>query len=459
MGRKTEENRINNFIRGKIMIVGIVGAQFGDEGKGSVVDYYSKNTNVVVRFQGGGNAGHTVKFDNIKYVLHNLPCGVLRENVLSVIGAGCTLNPVEVQNEIDYLTRFGLEISPEKLIISPRATLLTEVHKEQDKLLETTTEGLGTTRKGIGPSYGDKILRRALTLGTGIELSFEELEAAISKQLTESKVSPEAISTKDITAELFAALKFLSPYVKDTGQVLTEKMINNNSIIFEGAQGTFLDINHGTYPFVTSSSTVAGGICTSTGIPPIYIETVIGVVKAYSTRVGRGPFPTEMDNKTQEIYRDLGQEYGATTGRPRRCGYLDLPAIQYAVRVNGLDGIILTKVDILDSFNEITICTSYDYDSDTFTEHGIPLDLDKVKPSYETIEGWGNEFKTAGMTEKANLPVNLKKFIKLIEDHIQVPVIALSTGPNREDIVELTNLFDYSLFSLKERKETEEMRF
>lgn len=370
----------------------VLGAQWGDEGKGKIVDLMSEDADIVVRYQGGANAGHTVSFDGKTYVLHLLPSGIFHENVVCVIGNGVVLDPLALIEEINIIKNAGVNING-RLLISHNAHLIMPYHKLLDKLYEQGEEKIGTTGKGIGPAYVDKYARVGIKV---IDLLNKDTLCKKIKKNIESKneilekiYHTEKLDVEKILNDYLDFAEKISEYIADTAVYLNEAIKKGKKILLEGAQGALLDVDHGTYPYVTSSNPTAGGASTGSGIPPTKINGVIGVIKAYTTRVGEGPFPTELKNEIGNYLRERGGEYGATTGRPRRCGWLDVVSLKYSIMINGIEKLALTKLDVLDELDEIKICTAYKIDG-KITEK-FPTDpdtLSKVEPVYETFKGW-----------------------------------------------------------------------
>ena len=420
-------------------ITAVIGGQWGDEGKGKIVDLLSRDANMVARFQGGANAGHTVYKGDQKIVLHQIPSGILTENCQCVLGNGMVIDPVDLVKELGMLTENGILYNG-SIHIAVNAHIVTPVHKRIDSYSEEqTNQKIGTTCKGIGPAYVDKYNRcgiRALDLN-----DTENLRQKVMDRL-ERAISSGELSDSDRINILPEIEKFLedsiaiSPMVEDTFSMLHEMVENKQNILLEGAQGTMLDVNHGTYPFVTSSSPSSGGISTGLGLPLTKVNRIVGIFKAYTTRVGKGPFPTELIDDDGEKLRNLGKEYGATTGRPRRCGWFDAVEAKYSVQVNGFTEITLTKLDILDHFEEIKICTSYEY-SGVQTDRMSKLisNLSEVKPKYKAFEGWN--VPTTGITSYKDLPERTQHYIQFITSFIGVPVKIISTGPGRDEIIQI----------------------
>jgi adenylosuccinate synthase len=424
----------------------VVGSQWGDEGKGKIVDWLSEQADVVVRFQGGHNAGHTLVIDGTTYKLSLLPSGVVRDGKLSVIGNGVVVDPRALVDEIDRLAGQGVKVTPDTLRIAENASLILSLHRELDALRESSTSGtrIGTTKRGIGPAYEDKVGRRAIRVmdladAEGLGRKIERL-LAHHNALRRGLGLPE-IAAQDIRDELMALAPRVLPFMDSVWSLLDEKKREGKRILFEGAQGALLDVDHGTYPFVTSSNTVAAQAATGSGLGPGAIGYVLGICKAYTTRVGEGPFPTEQDN---DIGRELGRrgnEFGTVTGRPRRCGWFDAVLVRQTVRTSGISGIALTKLDILDGFKDIHVCVRYRLDGREIdylpaSEHAQA----RVEPVYETIEGWQDV--TAGARSWAELPAQAIKYVRRIEELIGCPVALLSTSPEREDTILVQNPFE-----------------
>ncbi|MCF8000596.1 MAG: adenylosuccinate synthase [Halanaerobiales bacterium] len=412
----------------------VVGAQWGDEGKGKVTDKLAETADYVVRFSGGNNAGHTVIVEDDKYELHLIPSSILYPNKKSVIGNGVVIDPLALISEMEGLKERGLSF--DNFYISEQAHVVMPYHKEFDGLEEKRKgdNKIGTTKKGIGPAYTDKVARRGIRVCDLInEDKFKKkLDNVLEyKNLILDKVYNEKkLSYENILEQYLKAAEILKPYVTDTSKLLDEAYKNDKNIFFEGAQGTLLDIDYGSYPYVTSSNPTAGGVCTGSGFGPTRIDDIIGVAKAYLTRVGAGPFPTELFNEMGTFLQEKGHEYGVTTGRARRCGWLDLPLLKYAVRVNGLTELVLTKVDVLSGLEEIKVCTSYKGDSCNISQAGLQGDNE---PIYEIYPGWNKDIK--GIQDFNKLPSEAQKFINMIEKEIEIPITVIGTGPEREDAI------------------------
>jgi adenylosuccinate synthase len=424
----------------------VVGAQWGDEGKGKIVDWLSSQADVVVRFQGGHNAGHTLVIDGVVYKLSLLPSGIVRPGKLSVIGNGVVVDPWHLVEEIERLRKQGVAISPVNLRIADNATLILPLHRELDHFRETSNAGLkiGTTKRGIGPAYEDKVGRRAIRV---IDLKDPAiLEAKIERMLAHHNALRRGLGISEVdAAELLAQLKAITPeilpYADTVWALLDAQRRAGKRILFEGAQGALLDVDHGTYPFVTSSNIVAGQAATGSGLGPSAVGYVLGIAKAYTTRVGEGPFPTELFDEIGELIGQKGKEFGVVTGRKRRCGWFDACLVRQTVKTSGIDGIALTKLDILDGFAEIKVCTGYRLDGELL-EH-LPAgqsDQARVEPVYETIEGW--EGSTAGARSWADLPAQAIKYVRRIEELIGATVAVLSTSPERDDTILVHNPFE-----------------
>ena len=418
----------------------VLGAQWGDEGKGKIVDILSKDADIVARYQGGANAGHTVVFNGKKFILHLIPSGILNPNSFCIIGNGVVIDPYALLEEIDLLGKFNISVD-NRLLISNKAHLILPYHKILDKVSEECSEkSIGTTGRGIGPAYVDKFARCGIRvseilhpeiLKNHLEKNFKEKIQLITKYY--GKDVEEQDYNRQIS-EYLEALNKIKQYVADTTFFINRQIKDGKKVLIEGAQGTLLDVDHGTYPFVTSSNPTSGGACTGLGIPPTVITNIIGVAKAYTTRVGNGPFPTELKDETSEIIRKNGFEYGSTTGRPRRCGWLDLVALKYSIMINGINSLALTKIDVLSSFSEIKVCVKYQIDGNETTE--FPSDsiiLDNAKPIYQVLPGWNKSL--AGINAYENLPSETKEYIKFIEDYLQIPVNIISTSPERTDTI------------------------
>lgn len=423
----------------------VVGTQWGDEGKGKIVDVLTEKAHYVVRFQGGNNAGHTLVINQRKYILHLIPSGIFRPKTVCVIGNGVVVDPKVLISEIENLKLAGVNISPEKLKISERAHVIMPYHKALDiaREVKANNHRIGTTGRGIGPCYEDKVGRRGFRL---IDLTRPEFFKKRLKIVLEEKnfflqyLSAEPLKFEEIYEEYVEYGKYLAPYLVDTSQLLWEGYKKDFNILFEGAQGTFLDIDYGTYPYVTSSNTLAGNACTGSGFGPTKIREVVGIVKAYTTRVGEGPFPTELKDEIGNYLRDKGGEYGSTTGRPRRCGWLDLVMVKKAIKLNGITKIALTKLDVLSGLDKIKVCVAYKLGGEVTDNFPSTLEaLAQVDPIYEELPGWREDLTQ--VRELFSLPELTKKYIKLIEEYLETPVVIISTGPERENCLILENNF------------------
>ncbi len=422
----------------------IVGTQWGDEGKGKIVDYLAENCEYVVRSQGGSNAGHTVVVDNVKYKLRLLPSGILHKNKVCVIGNGVVIEPKIFLSEIDSLIEKKVNIS--NLRISDRAHVLMPYHKILDELQEEDLgeNKLGTTKNGIGPCYMDKASRLGIRI---VDLMNKEVftkklkfNVELKNKLLKKLYNHDGVNYDEILKEYLGYADRLRAYVADTTTILNKAIKEKKNILFEGAQATMLDLDHGTYPFVTSSYPAAGGACTGSGVGPRKIDNVIGVVKAYSTRVGEGPFPSELFDDVGQFIRDKGGEYGTVTGRARRCGWLDACVVKYASYVNGLDSIAITRLDILDELDKLKICVAYKYNGEVLD--GYPADLDilsKVEPVYEEFEGW--KTSTRDIREYDKLPENAKKYLKRLSEVIDTEISIVSVGAGRDETIIVKNIF------------------
>ena len=416
----------------------VVGSQWGDEGKGKVTDMLASTADVVVRFGGGNNAGHTVIVNDEKFELHIIPSGILYPEKTCVIGNGVVIDPVVLVEEMEGLLERGIDL--DNLYISEKAHVIMPYHRLLDGLEEKRKgdDKIGTTGKGIGPTYTDKVARKGIRV---IDLLDEnrfrkKLEKALEYKnlLLEKIYGEEPLDVDGIIEEYRPSIEKIRSHVKNTSLLLDKAIKEDKKVFFEGAQGTLLDVDHGTYPFVTSSNPTAGGVCTGTGVGPVKIDDVIGVAKAYITRVGAGPFPTELKGEIGEKLRQKGHEFGVTTGRPRRCGWLDIPVLKHAVRVNGLTEIVLTKVDILSGFDEIKVCTAYTNGDQVLEE--FPADFEKLtdyEPVYESFAGWDEDI--TNIREYENLPENAKKYIEKIEEMVNTPISIIGIGPGREEAI------------------------
>jgi adenylosuccinate synthase len=419
--------------------VAVIGAQWGDEGKGKIVDWLSARADVVVRFQGGHNAGHTLVIDGVTYKLSLLPSGVVRPGKFAVIGNGVVVDPWALVDEIERLKGLGVSVTPENLMVAENAALILPLHRELDVSRESanSVQALGTTKRGIGPAYEDKVGRRAIR---AIDLkNFATLPGKIERLLAHHNALRRGVGAEELTVNgVLAQLKEIAPkvlpFVGPVWRKLDEARKAGKRILFEGAQAVLLDVDHGTYPFVTSSNTVAGQAAAGSGIGPRQIGYVLGIVKAYTTRVGDGPFPTEQKNEIGERIGTRGAEFGTVTGRKRRCGWFDAVLVRQTIVTGGVDGIALTKLDVLDGFDEIKVCVGYRLGGKTHDY--LPADAVEqaaIEPVYETIPGWSES--TRGARSWAQLPANAVKYVRRIEELIDAPVALLSTSPEREDTI------------------------
>jgi len=417
----------------------VVGAQWGDEGKGKIVDLLSSKSRYVVRYQGGANAGHTLEFDDKKIVLHLIPSGIFNGDAICVIGNGVVIDPHALLDEIQEVEALGADLK-DRLRISKAAHVILPYHQLLDQVKEEHRgdDAIGTTGRGIGPAYVSKVSR------VGIRMSDlfhpEELRAKVQANIRDINDALQHIYKRDpieaepIIRDLLDSAEKLCPYITNTSALLHEAIEKGEEILLEGAQGSLLDVDHGTYPFVTSSCPTSGGACTGSGIPPTAIDKVMGITKAYCTRVGNGPFPTELDGEAGEKLRAKGHEFGATTGRPRRCGWIDLVALKYAVRVNGMNELALTKLDILNDFEEIKLCTKYEIDGEATDVFPLDLpDLDEIKPRFISMPGWQQSLD--GCTSYDELPDNAREYLKFIQDYLGVDLTILSKGPKRTETI------------------------
>ena len=401
--------------------IAVIGMEWGDEGKGKIIDFLAEKADVVARFNGGNNAGHTIEVDDKKIVLHLIPSGVMHKNKLKVIGNGLVIDPKILLDEIKNLEKNNLKISPENLVVSENAHIILPHHIEEDKKVGGK---IGTTARGIGPAYTDKAAR------TGLKV-YEFVDDSIFKK---------RFGSEEFYQEYKRYAENLKPYVNDTSMIMNYAVLKNQKIIFEGAQGTLLDLDHGTYPFVTSSSATIGGVCTGLGIPPRKIQSVLGVCKAYKTRVGFGPFPTEITGAVGEKIQKTGKEFGATTGRQRRVGWFDALVGKYAVMINGADSIALTKLDVLTTIDKLKICVAYKHKGDIIKNFTTNIKiLQNCQPIYEELDGWWDDITKVRSYDK--LPNNAKKYLRRIEELLGVPISIVSVGPKREQTIVARNEF------------------
>ena len=424
------------------MVIVIIGAQWGDEGKGKIVDLLAERFDVVARYQGGHNAGHSVRVGDTSYVLHLIPSGILHEGKTCVLGNGMVIDPKAFFHEADRLAEQGLEVTPERVLVSSRAHLILPYHRALDHTSEERlgNERVGTTLRGIGPAYEDKAGRRGIRVADA--LNSEVLRSRIERNLEDANRIINAyggspLDANEVFDETSLLVERLAPFIADTTLFINRAAREGRAILIEGAQATLLDVDHGTYPFVTSSSTTAGGASIGTGLAPHRITGVLGIVRTYTTRVGEGPFPTEMleaESAMGHLIRERGREYGASTGRPRRCGWFDAFATRYAAEINGFTAAALTKLDVLDALDEIKVCTGYRLDGQMIESFpAVSQDLRRVEPVYETLPGWNAS--TEGVTDLAALPPAARAYVEFISDQIGVPIGLVSTGPERDQTI------------------------
>ena len=423
----------------------VLGAQWGDEGKGKMTDYLAERADVVVRFQGGNNAGHTVEVEDKQYKLHLIPSCILHNEKMNVIGNGVVLDPKALFEEMNYLKELGIVITPENFIISDRAQLIMPYHRTIDGIKESARgkNDIGTTKKGIGPCYTDKMERSGLRV---CDLMHKDVFAEKLKENIEDKneiitkiYGGEALSYDEVLKEYLEYAEMIKPFVRDTSVEVYNRIKQGKNVLFEGAQGALLDIDYGTYPFVTSSSTIAGGVCTGAGIGPTMIDSAVGIAKAYTTRVGKGPFPTELNDSTGEWIREKGHEYGVTTGRSRRCGWLDIVILKSSARISGLTSFVVTKIDTLAGLEKVKMCTGYKLDGKEIDYFPASLeDLERCEPIYEEFDGWDESIENARAYE--DIPENAKIYLKRIEELTDTRVSIVSVGPKRDQTMEINKL-------------------
>lgn len=415
----------------------LLGLQWGDEGKGKIVDYLSPKYDLVCRFQGGPNAGHTLEFDNIKHVLHQIPSGIFRENIQNVIGNGVVLDPVVFRKEVDALTKLGVDCK-KNLFISKRSTLILPTHRLLDAASEASmgTDKIGSTLRGIGPTYQDKIGRIGLRVG---DIGLSDFKEKYTKLVNRHKEMLRHLNyeykLEELESEFFEAIELLKNFnLIDNELLVNNALEQNKTVLAEGAQGSLLDIDFGSYPFVTSSNTMCAGACTGLGVAPSRIGEVYGIFKAYCTRVGSGPFPTELFDAVGENLRKVGSEFGATTGRPRRCGWLDLPALKYVITINGVTQLFMMKSDVLNEFDEIKICTHYRMKDGTLLDRLTYESLNEpIEPVYRSFKGWNCTLE--GINDFSGLPKELLDYVKYIEEELKVPINIVSVGPKRSQTI------------------------
>lgn len=418
----------------------IIGAQWGDEGKGKIVDRFADEVDAVVRFQGGNNAGHTLVINGEKTILHHIPSGILRSGVENIIAGGVVVDPFVCIKEIEALEARGVITSPLQLTIGAECSVIAPYHRALDQAREHSASAttIGTTGRGIGPCYEDRTGRRSIfarDLLDATQLKQKVTQALVEKNALLAAFGAPTFAVDDVVNELLVAGARLRPYIREANPRVRQLLDEGKSVLFEGAQGTLLDIGHGTYPFVTSSHTISGSACVGVGIAPSAIDDVVGVTKAYCTRVGRGPFPTELDDDLGQLLRDRGQEYGSTTGRPRRCGWLDAVALTYAARVNGLSHFAMTKLDVLTGLDTLKVCVAYQTPTQTYTNE-VPLEsgaLDALTPVYQDFPGWFEDISDVARFE--DLPQNARAYIEAVERLTGVPVTFVSVGPGRDSTI------------------------
>ncbi|MES1217540.1 MAG: adenylosuccinate synthase [Bacteroidota bacterium] len=421
------------------MVDVILGLQWGDEGKGKIVDYFAKDYDLIARFQGGPNAGHTLYVGDKKIVLHQIPSGVFHEGAINLIGNGVVLDPITLRNECNTVASFDIDLT-KNLFISERTHLILPTHRALDKAAELSkgNQKIGSTLKGIGPTYMDKTGRNGLRVGDLLDKNFTTSYIKLRlkhQRLLDNYGFPDDISTWE--EEFFEALDFLRKLNIVNGEYFINNQIKaGKRILAEGAQGSMLDIDFGTFPYVTSSNTISAAVCSGLGVAPQQIRDVIGVTKAYCTRVGSGPFPTELENEIGEELRKMGSEFGATTGRPRRCGWIDLVALHYACMINGVTKIVMTKVDVLDAFKDLQVCTSYKINGNDSQEVPFQMDRQKPEPVYKKFTGWNIE--TSAAKSFAELPDSMKTYVDFINQYLGVKVNFISNGPGREQIIKVS---------------------
>ena len=416
----------------------IVGTQWGDEGKGKIIDILAARFDYIVRYQGGNNAGHTVVVDNKEYIFHLIPSGILHKKTVCCIGNGVVIDPFVLIKEIKDLTCGGINIG-RRLKISPLAHLILPYHRILDKLRETKRKHkIGTTGRGIGPCYADKIARCGIRMIDLLRPNIlrDKLEDNLREknEIFEKVYNHPGFKLNEVYEEYLGYARVFSKYICDVARLLNKTELEDKDILFEGAQGTFLDLDFGTYPFVTSSSAMAGGVCTGTGISPLKINKIIGVAKAYTTRVGEGPFITEFKGSFADFMRNKGSEFGATTGRPRRCGWFDIPMVKRAVMLNGINYLAITKLDVLDGLRTIKICTAYKYKGKLFKEFPYDLEiLNGARPLYRELSGWSQTLK--GIKSYKKLPLNARKYLSILEDNLGSKISIISVGSSREETI------------------------
>ncbi len=420
------------------MVDVILGLQWGDEGKGKIVDFFAPRYDVIARFQGGPNAGHTLYVNGSKVVLHQIPSGIFHENKINLIGNGVVLDAVTLKRECKTVSDFGVDYQ-KNIFISDRTHLILPTHRALDKASEKAkgNEKIGSTLKGIGPAYMDKTGRNGLRVGDLLDKSFTT--QYIKLRLKHQKLLDSMNFDEDISIweeEFFEAIEFMRQFQFVNGEYfINEKISQGKKVMAEGAQGSMLDVDFGTFPFVTSSNTISAGVCTGLGVAPQKIKDVIGVTKAYCTRVGGGPFPTELNDATGEELRKIGNEFGATTGRPRRCGWIDLVALRFACMVNGVTQLLMTKADVLDAFEELKVCTSYKINGKSVKEVPFQMTRVTIEPELKSFKGWKTDI--SGVKNSANIPKPMKEYVSFINDYLGVKVAYISNGPGRDQLIEM----------------------
>lgn len=419
------------------MVDVILGLQWGDEGKGKIVDFFAPKYDVIARFQGGPNAGHTLYVKDKKIVLHQIPSGVFHENTVNLIGNGVVLDPVTLRRECESVAAFGVDYR-KNLYISQRAHLILPTHRALDKASEMSKgqEKIGSTLKGIGPAYMDKTGRNSLRVGDLMDKSFTT--QYIKLRLKHQKLLDSLNFHEDLSEweeEFFEALEFMRQFKIVNGEYfINDKIAKGKTVLAEGAQGSMLDVDFGTFPFVTSSNTISAGVCTGLGVAPQQIRDVIGVSKAYCTRVGSGPFPTELEDATGDELRKVGNEFGATTGRPRRCGWIDGVALKFACMINGVTKIVMTKADVLDAFAELKVCTAYNINGERTEEVPFQMNRVKIEPILQSFDGWLTD--TTGVKKYDKLPSKMQDYVKFINQYLGVKIAYISNGPGRDQLIE-----------------------
>ncbi|MBO9595089.1 MAG: adenylosuccinate synthase [Niabella sp.] len=420
------------------MIDVILGLQWGDEGKGKIVDFFAKDYDVVARFQGGPNAGHTLYRNGEKLVLRQIPSGIFNEGKINLIGNGVVLDPISLEKECEQLTKFEGDLK-KNLYVAERTNLIIPTHRALDKASELAkgNSKIGSTLKGISPAYMDKTGRNALRVGDILNPDFKNMYEALKEKhyvMLKTYGFDEDISQDE--ADFFRAIEFLKTLNIVNGEYFINKLLKEGKkVLAEGAQGSMLDVDFGTFPFVTSSNTISAGVCSGLGVAPQHIKEVIGITKAYCTRVGSGPFPSELDNEDGQRLRDIGKEYGAVTGRPRRCGWIDLVALDFACMINGVTQLVMTKADVLDHFEKLEVCSAYSLEGKEIREVPLRLDLASYQPVFEAFDGWHTDISRA--TSYDTLPEKMQHYIRFIDNYLGVPVKYISNGPEREQLIKI----------------------